>query len=51
MMWSTPILWRSGTMEGSSMEQNQKFRRRTSLGSIGDGHDVLSLPDAECDST
>ncbi len=33
------------------MEQNQKFRRNTSLGSRSEGHEWLSVPDAECSST
>ena len=33
------------------MEQNQKFRRSTSLGSRSVGHDLLSVPDAECSIT
>ena len=51
MMWSTPMRWRSSTVDGSSMVQNQKFRRSTSLGRSSDGHDVLSVPEAECSST
>ena len=51
MMWSTPILWRWTTAEGSSIEQNQKFRRSTSLGSKSLGHEWLSEPEAEWVST
>src|SRR3974390_3076002 len=47
MMWSTPIRWRSGTMAGSSMLQNQKFRCSTSLGRRSLGQLVDSVPDAE----
>jgi hypothetical protein len=51
MMWSTPIRWRSSMVDGSSMVQNQKFRRSTSLGRNSDGQDVLSEPEAECSRT
>ena len=33
------------------MEQNQKLRRSTSLGSRSEGQAWLSVPDAECAST
>ena len=33
------------------MEQNQKLRRSTSLGSRSDGQELLSVPEAECVST
>ncbi len=47
MMWSMPITWRCETAEGSSMEQNQKLRRSTSLGNRSLGQALLSLPEAE----
>ena len=33
------------------MVQNQKLRRRTSLGLRSDGQELLSVPEAECEST
>ena len=40
-------MWRCATADGSSMEQNQKLRRSTSLGRRSEGQAVLSVPDAE----